>query len=151
MFYIIIHIICSEITKHSYLRYHQHCALTGQWMTLYCPVLLQTYIHIFTFIKFYRYIYIYINSGLALPAESWCTGSNAPSIRSLVSDEERMEPVDDFQWLTSVLRASFSYLTLFILWQLPRDLPQTFCSSTCAVRNYYHYHHFTAIIQDNLH
>jgi len=49
-----------------------------------------------------------------LPSESRSQGSGTLSLKSLVADEEGMRSVGDFQWLRSVLFASFSPLTLFV-------------------------------------
>ena len=49
-----------------------------------------------------------------LALQSWCKGINAPSIRSLVVNGERMRPD---HWLGFVLSALFSALMLMVGWQ----------------------------------
>jgi len=44
-------------------------------------------------------------------SESWCKGRNAPSLGSLVVDEERMRPDGDFPW------SVFGALTVLVVWQ----------------------------------
>jgi len=53
-------------------------------------------------------------AGKMLASENWHEGSNAPSVRSPVMDEERMRPD---HWLGLVLCVHFSASTLMVGWQ----------------------------------